>query len=738
MNTLLLFLFSSIPATILAEIGVPVSAYAGRLSYVARSNVVITTEGVTRAKATSLALRSPGSAAVTLVKADGKPAARTFSNGSDLVIVLPHQERGLAKRQAVSAEEPVRYLRLSLPEAGNPVGSAGGPSPVVGNVLRRSGLVGEDFVTLLSGGDLTDSLRRRGLVSLAPAGIGTLGKVPVRYIVARLRPTRATAASSTAGSIGAGTGEIEAQTVTYAFGVRDGLLHQVRTQTRYRGNRPLVTVTETHTDIKINQPIPDSVFEFVPPPGAIEVGSLGTSLPGRAPAAAPSFGGFPPRSQAVSTESTAAPASAPTRPVARATTPASVPTAATIPTGSAPAGSSAAAALSLRVVAGMKVTEAAPGQGVCDLGAVSVLDASVVEQTFTLRNASAVPLSLVRLQASCGCLSAFVQPREEGGGKTAAAGTASIVPPGGEAQVQVRIALHTLRPGPLAKAVLVYAAPAGTGQRLAPGSVQGRILPGTMQEQPVARLEVRGTLLPAVSFSPVALEFGKVAAGQPSRSLELSATPDPRLLGAVPPLVSSHPGVTVEPLPPSPGATGGSGKPQPLRWRVNIAPDASIGPLMAVLQFAPLATAAPVTASEAPDSVTAAWRMASINLFARIEGDATAAPSVIAFPAGASGGRNSTGIVQSVALTGRTATSLEGATVTCDSPYLAARIAPVPAGSTPATAPQRALEVTLLPSTPAGVLQSRVIVTLKNGQRLVLPVSAYILPGQFAPGKTAP
>jgi len=52
------------------------------------------------------------------------------------------------------------------------------------------------------------------------------------------------------------------------------------------------------------------------------------------------------------------------------------------------------------------------------------------------------------------------------------------------------------------------------------------------------------------------------------------------------------------------------------------------------------------------------------------------------------------------------------------------------AGSAPMNgqAVTRVLQVTLSPQVPPGVLQSQLKIILSNGQRLIVPVSAYVIP----------
>jgi outer membrane lipoprotein-sorting protein len=60
--------------------------------------------------------------------------------------------------------------------------------------------------------------------------------------------------------------EKNSTTVTYHIGKNDHLLRQMTLKQTQEGQT--ITLTETHTNIKINTKFPASTFVFTPPPGA--------------------------------------------------------------------------------------------------------------------------------------------------------------------------------------------------------------------------------------------------------------------------------------------------------------------------------------------------------------------------------------------------------------------------------------------------------------------------------------
>ncbi len=113
----------------------------------------------------------------------------------------------------------------------------------------------------------------------------------------------------------------------------------------------------------------------------------------------------------------------------------------------APARLAHATPTGLTVVTGQGTVQADVTTARYDFGTRRMSDESPLEHTFTLRNSGAVPITVDRLQSSCGCTTAFL------------AGDQSLpltVGPGGIIPVKVSIAPHRLAPGPTEKSVWVF------------------------------------------------------------------------------------------------------------------------------------------------------------------------------------------------------------------------------------------------------------------------------------------
>ena len=316
-----------------------------------------------------------------------------------------------------------------------------------------------------------------------------------------------------------------------------------------------------------------------------------------------------------------------------------------------------------------------------DLGETSLLDQPEIVHTFLLRNDGSAPLILESLVPSCHCTTAIVGTD----------GTLPTLAPGGQVSVQVKIVVEPYMSGPLDKWVVVYAK-------------------GTVE--PVTKLEITGTLRPSVTLMPEAVDFGTVAAGQ-ARAQTVTATFDSRLLsaGAAPNLLSSDPDVQIVPNPADEGVTPPSSLLRTFSYRVTLARDAALGPVRGLLHFAPTAGAAAASGLSLADGP-------AVPLTGEVAGAATAQPSLLAFGV-VRRGRPGIG---HITLSAQNATVWESVKIASDGPWVTARLAP-------SSAARRTLNVTLNPDAPAGSVQSQITVLLANGQRLRVPVSAYVSTG---------
>jgi hypothetical protein len=346
-----------------------------------------------------------------------------------------------------------------------------------------------------------------------------------------------------------------------------------------------------------------------------------------------------------------------------------------------------------------------------DFGKVSLLDQPEIAHLFAFRNNSDHLLVLAHLQPSCSCTDAVVTIGNATAYSRQGAENVQTLPsiaPDQQFFVCVSVNTAHLAPGPIFKSVAIF--------------VRGNT-------HPAFTLEMTGTLLPVVAFTPAFIDFGKATSAQvhPQR---LTVSLDARLApgGHWPVLTSSNPDVQITPLP-----TEKPRSPQTSRhtllarsYQLTLSPRASLGPLSGRLSFAPTAS------DSAPHPVPGVDLQAPLTepsalLLGEVTGDVSASPSSLAF------GNTQPGaaVTRSVLLTG-SPVELSALKVASDSPWLMPRLkvdTHVFPGGARASA-VRELDITLSPDVPVGTLRSNVTVTLSNGQRLLIPASAYIASGQ--------
>ncbi len=367
----------------------------------------------------------------------------------------------------------------------------------------------------------------------------------------------------------------------------------------------------------------------------------------------------------------------------------------------------------LRVAPSAQVHALAPNQAQHDFGTVSALDTPRLEQTFILSNSSPKPLVLDRLQTTCHCTAATIEG-------VAAGAALPTLAPGQRLTVRVTVSLVDLAAGSLLKSVLVY--------------TQG-------DQRPAAVLTLTGKLRPAVTLSTTLLDFGQIQTGK-SQALTLTVSLDARLTqdGVLPILASNNPDIQITPQPdiiarlkpgpksrPAPGgrpsATGST--PPGLRhrtYRIILTPS-TVGPITGSLYFVP---------SGQNPAAAAALTTATVLLVGQATGDVAAQPQALSFGTA----RLGQGATRQLVLIGKTGATLASLRLSSASPWLSTRLkrndlqALFPGVLAPsndaASQTNQVLEVTLSPNAPAGVLQSRIKVSLTNGQCLLIPVTAYV------------
>lgn len=369
----------------------------------------------------------------------------------------------------------------------------------------------------------------------------------------------------------------------------------------------------------------------------------------------------------------------------------------------------------LTVVADAGVKNDGPAVGMVDFGAVDSLSKPDIAHDFTLRNDNKTPVSIVSLQPTCGCTSVLLGEGNE---------TAKTLAPGEQVKVHVTVNVSRFR-GPIFKEVRVFGADYGV---------------------PLATLAITAQVKEPVTFSANQLEFGKVTAGT-SRSMPLTMTLSPGIVakGIPATLMSSEPYVqvsaplpnTARPKPAGAGAPPAAGAVEQ-HYLVTVSPKAPIGPIMGRLMLMPSAPAAAnavpangVPATDAQPDITAALQMASVPFAAEVVGKIAATPNMVYF------GTNKDAKEQ-VTLTSATPRLLQNLKLDSSSPWVLVRVVPATPGTKGGKGGSAVLEVSLSPKTPAGNLSTQVLVTTTDGERLEIPISAYIMPPPATPAPATP
>jgi hypothetical protein len=345
----------------------------------------------------------------------------------------------------------------------------------------------------------------------------------------------------------------------------------------------------------------------------------------------------------------------------------------------------------LTIVASGRIRSVRAGEAVYDLGSVDAFDQEIAEQDFTLRNDSSASITVVRLQSSCGCTSAFIR----------SAGGAIALAPGRQLVAHVAVNLAALHPGPIRKLVEVL--------------VQGDLMPAAV-------LRVEGTLESAVAFLPQVVDFGRVHSGAAPR-ITLTVAVNPRVGIAPPPLESTDPGIRIRAIQPaahdsttgSPDAGRSNGQAHTRVaqvYEVSLAPDTPLGCVNAMLEFA-----------DSPGESSLAARAFSgmvVPVRAEVIGDVSARPQAVVFGAVQQAG----GASMQVTLDASAAAAADRLTIRSGSPHLKFSLGPWRSQAPPGR--QATLTVQLAANVPTGPFHSELRIALPNGQRLLLPVSAYV------------
>lgn len=319
------------------------------------------------------------------------------------------------------------------------------------------------------------------------------------------------------------------------------------------------------------------------------------------------------------------------------------------------------------------------------------------EQTFGLKNIGAGPVKIVKLQGSCGCtelallsgndrMSGSEQPDKVAVPAGAATFTMStiVLEPGQSAKLRVAVDFRKLGLGFFRKYAWVFAA-----------------------DRPEAAITIRLDFQTHSNVMPEssAVDFGTVNAGENRTSdFVLYLAKEYYAARPIPRISSTNPGVHVQSAGPSEPAVWQGRQVLKQSYAVTLSPNAPMGALWGSL-------------------VLASDGLSIATLIGDVVGDIQASPSTVLFGVVDRGtaSRQTTLIFTSKPAAGK------GLTVTSSSKWVQARLVAASgsqAGSSKSA--QLALEITVTRDAPSGPLEERIVITARNGRRLVVPVIATI------------
>lgn len=362
---------------------------------------------------------------------------------------------------------------------------------------------------------------------------------------------------------------------------------------------------------------------------------------------------------------------------------------------------------SLRFVPDRGTTALSPMEWQCDVGLLDRRRTPTLRRIFTLQNGGMTPVLVERLQTSCGCATVLAGQ----GGK--ARKMPLTLAPGESAAVEVEMALNNISPGAFEKYVWAY-------------------LPN--ETEPAATLRLVGVLHTEASLAPLRLDFGRKSAGT-SAALPLTLTLDARLLekfgGKPPRLVSSNPDVTVRADTAEPQTLTGDGQTVVrLPYVVTLSEKARLGMAAGTISLVPLVPESGKGARQGGRN-PAESPAVEATFAAEVAGEVTAVPATLLFGTTPQG----RAITRTLRLRARSAELLRGIVAEESRPFFSLRFGEIVERNAAGEAASegelprfsRTVEVVVSGKAPAGVLQTEITLRLANGQRLVVPLLAYVL-----------
>jgi len=351
--------------------------------------------------------------------------------------------------------------------------------------------------------------------------------------------------------------------------------------------------------------------------------------------------------------------------------------------------------------------------GKLDAGTVDSMKVAKVDHDFVLRNDNKVPVTIGRLQPTCGCTSVILGEGKE---------ETLTLAPGQETKIRVSVDVTRFR-GAIRKAVRAF----------------------TLDNTLLATMEVSATVQGAVSFNNRIADFGTINYGT-AKTLPLTLTLSSSISATqvLPKLISSNPNITVTTVrrgtDPAHGGNveKSANAPNERYFQVEVSPKAPIGQIMGTIAFdVPLADAAIATTVIGPNGaapikvktdgaldpgLATALRGTVVALTGEVVGRIAANPNMVIFG-------NANEPTHQITLTAPLAATLKQLKVTSASEWVTARLLPASGDAKNSKGMATAtLELTLSPRAPLGTLETKVHVVTTDGEDLTVPVLAEVEP----------
>jgi len=325
---------------------------------------------------------------------------------------------------------------------------------------------------------------------------------------------------------------------------------------------------------------------------------------------------------------------------------------------------------------------------VAQFGTVSLLDMPYADHDFVYSNTGTSPVVIDRLQPSCHCTSALIASDRNPDGES----LPYTLAPGASVKIHAAINLGMAPSGPVSRTVSIYL---------------------KNQNEPAAIFTLTGTVEPDVVFSPSILDFGVISAGHSSQ-VSVQVSVDNRLIpDGFPTLVSDNPNIVITPMP---GLYHGPAKFTAQRpdgetdkqYEVTIPSNMAIGRINSALSL--------VGGPQTLPAATAQYESDNALIVGKVTGSISADPEAVSFGTILTGQPG----VETVTLAGKTVADVTGLKAASSTLYLTAKLAKPGKNATDI------LTLAIKKTTPSGLFNSKVTITLVNGQKLIIPVTGYV------------